>query len=49
MGIGAIIRDVVGEVLATLLGLKDHITDLLIVEATATWRAILFCRELGYQ
>jgi len=49
MDIGAIIRNVVGEVLATLLAPKNHITDSVIAEATATWRAILFYRELGYQ
>jgi len=49
MGIGAVIRDVEGEVLATLSALKDFITDPVIVEATAACCAALFCWELGYQ
>jgi hypothetical protein len=49
MGIGAVIRDVEGEVLATLSALKDFITDPVIAEVTATCCAALFCWELGYQ
>jgi hypothetical protein len=49
MGNEAIIRDYQGEVLATLSVSKDYITDLVIAEATATWRAALFCRELRHQ
>ncbi len=49
MGIGEVIRDVEGEVLATLSAPKDHITTLVFAEATATWRAVLFCRDLGYK
>jgi hypothetical protein len=49
MGTGAIIRDFEGEVLATLLALKYYIIDPIIAETTATWRAVLFCKDLGYQ
>lgn len=47
MGIGVIVRDSMGEVLATLSAPKEHIIALDIAEATAALSAITFIRELG--
>jgi ribonuclease HI len=48
MGIGVILRDCNGEVLATLSAPKEYITAPDIAEATATLRAVYFCQELGF-
>lgn len=47
IGIGVIVRDSMGEVLASLSAPKDHIIALDIAEATVVLRAAIFCRELG--
>jgi hypothetical protein len=49
MGIGAIIQNFEGKVLATLSTPRDYITDPVTAEATTTWRAVFFFRDLGYQ
>ena len=42
MGIGVIVRDSMGKVLATLSAPKDYIIELDIAEVVVTLRAILF-------
>jgi hypothetical protein len=44
MSIGVIVRDLMGEVLATLSAPKDNIIDLTIVESLAALRATIFAR-----
>jgi hypothetical protein len=48
MGIGVIVRNNYGEVLAILSSPKDHIIDLVIVEATIALRVVTFTRELSF-
>jgi hypothetical protein len=48
MGIGVILQDCNGEVLATLSAPKDFIIAPEIAEATAALRAAYFCQELGF-
>lgn len=44
MSIGVIVRDLMGEVLATLSAPKDNITDSTIVESIAALRATVVAR-----
>lgn len=49
IGIGVLVRDYIGEVLATLLAKKKYTTDPIVPKAIATLRAIVFIRELRVQ
>jgi ribonuclease HI len=48
MGIGVVIRDSNGEVVATVSSPRNHITAPDIAEAVAALRAVTFCREVGF-
>ena len=48
MGIGAIVRDSMGDVLATLLAPKDYIIKLDIAKAMEALRVVQFCGEVGF-
>ena len=48
MGIGVIVRDSMGDLLATLSSLKDYITEQDIVEIMAALRDVQLCHELGF-
>lgn len=48
MGIGVILRDSKGDVLATLSSQKEFIIDPVIVEATVALRAVSLVQELGF-
>ena len=45
---GVIVRDGMGEVLATLLSLRDHITELDVAKTIGALRAVHLCHELGF-
>jgi hypothetical protein len=47
MGIGAIVRDNIGEALATLSASKDYISEPVATETTLALRVAVFNRELG--
>jgi hypothetical protein len=49
IGICAIVRDSMVEVLATLSALKDYILKPVVAEAMTALRAVVFSRELGMQ
>lgn len=46
MGVGVIVRDMEGSVLAAMCTIVPLITDSTIAEAVATWRAVDFCKSL---
>jgi len=47
MGVGVIIRDVTGRVLAARTKVTPHITEPATAEALAAWEAVVLARELG--
>jgi ribonuclease HI len=47
MGVGIVIRDDEGQVLVAKAFIIPYVVDLAIAEATATWHAICFGREVG--
>lgn len=49
MGVGVIARDVEGLILASMYTTVPFITDPSVVEAVATWKAVVFCIEKGFQ
>lgn len=48
MGIGVKVRDIIGEVLASLSAPKNYIIDSTIVEAMVVLQAVYFCQELSF-
>ncbi|GLT70003.1 hypothetical protein SLA2020_421080 [Shorea laevis] len=46
MGVGVIVRDSDGAVVATLCSLVPYISDPTLAEGVALWRAVLLCIEL---
>lgn len=49
MGVGMIVRDHEGKVLAPLYSLKQFIIDPTTAEAYAAWKAMKFSKDLGLQ
>lgn len=49
MGVGVIIRDAVGTVVAAMCSTVPYITDPAVAEATALWKAVTLCLELNIQ
>ncbi|XP_035551149.1 uncharacterized protein LOC118349712 [Juglans regia] len=49
MGMGIVVRDSKGEVIASLCGTKGSVTSPFIAELNALWRTMDFCSELGLQ
>lgn len=49
MGIGIILRDSYGEVLACLSSPKFFLYQSIVTEYWALWRALIFCSELGIE
>lgn len=47
MGVGAIVRNYSRNMLASLCSSKPYITDPIVDEAYATWKAVKFSRDLG--
>lgn len=46
MGVGVIVRDAVGAVVASLCSVVPYIIDLVVAEAVALWKAVELCTEL---
>jgi collagenase-like PrtC family protease len=48
MGVGVVVRDDVGVVMAAMSKLIPFIVDPTVTESVAAWQAVQFCCELGY-
>jgi hypothetical protein len=49
MGVGVIIRDRQGCVLATMISLRPYITDPIVAKTVATLAVVVFAKDLGLQ
>lgn len=49
MGVGVVVRDAGGQVVAAMCTTIPFITDLSIAEAVAAWKAAIFYCEQGHQ
>jgi hypothetical protein len=48
MGIGVVIQDVSGEVQAAMTQIIPYISDLVMAESLASWKAVSFCHDSGF-
>lgn len=49
MGVGVVVRDASGAILASMVTTIPFIRDPTVAEAMAAWKAVVFCSELGFQ
>jgi hypothetical protein len=49
MGVGVVVQDEEGEVLAAMAKVVPYVTDPIVAEVVAVWRAINLCCVMGFQ